>query len=213
MKKVAKKDFNTFLAYFGWTIPIMLMVFWASYFFIYRQIYATKPYEKITILYAAYGVKDNSLHTKHKSELESHNCYEVNHYSYNRDSQDLIKHYNALAPLCDYFVFSETDLNDMHEAIEKNFKPVSTDLVSKCNIPSSYSYYSFGTTNYGIKLYDKSDETYNSGKYFSNYINFSNGTNVDSYYLLINKNSVNFDESANHILGYLGLEYLFNELN
>ena len=213
MKKISKKDFHTFLAYFGWTIPVLIAVSWASYFFIFRQIYATKAYEKITLLYAAYGLKDNSIHSKLLNKLESHTCYEVNHYSYGRNSQDLIKHYNAIAPSCDFFIFSETDLNDMHEAIEKNFKPVSVDIITKSSIPASFTYYSFNTVNYGLKIYDKNDASYNDGKHFDNYINFSNGTETDSFYLLINKNSVNFDEPANHILGYLSLEYLFNELD
>lgn len=213
MRKLNKEDRHTFFAYYGWTIPVFLIAFWAMYYFIFNQIYATQAYQQLVFFYAAYGVKDNSIHTKLQKKLEPKQCYEVNHYDYSKDSQDAYQNFTAVYPICDFFVFSKTDLVDMDAGVKTYFKPITDDLIATSNIPASYTYYSFETVNYAIKIYDSVNDTYNSDKPFSKYLNFSKGSNTDDFYLLIGLKSVNFNETAHHTLGYLGLDYLFNELN
>lgn len=213
MRKITKENYNTFFSYFGWTIPVFLIVFWAIFYFTFRQIYATKPYEQLVFYYAAYGLKDNSVHNKLQKALEPKQCYEVNYYDYTRDSSEAYKSYTAVSSICDFFVFSETDLNDMQDAVKSIFMPITNEFADKIHLPAAYSFFQFESVNYGIKLNDKNDATYEQNKKYSSYINFSKGSNTDSFYLVINKNSVNFNEDANHVLGYLGLDYLFNELD
>ena len=214
MRKLTKDDRNTFFAYYGWTIPVFLVVFWAIFYFTFRQIYATKQYEQLVFFYAAYGLKNDTVHTKLQKKLEPQHCYEVNYYDYARDSSSIINAYSAVSSICDFFVFSETDLVDMQETVQTNFMVIDSELTTKINLPAAYEFYSYSDgLNYGIKLFDKNDPTYSENIKYSSYINFSRGSDIDTFYLVINKKSVNFNESAHHTLGYLGLDYLFNELS
>lgn len=212
MIKPLKEERRTFFAYFGWTIPVFLAVFWVMYFFIFNQIYAVKPFEKLTFFYAAYGLKETSFHEDMRKELEATPCYEVNYYDYSLNDSTIYTKYSAVKDSCDFFIFSEHDLNEIGDTIGNNFKQVddNQELFSQVELSAHYTFYLHSGIKYGIKLFDKDDEVYNEATKFKNYINFTFGDKKDSFYLVINKNSVNF--SSEHILGYLGMRYLFNNV-
>ena len=211
MKIFSKEGFKTYLTYYGWTSVVFLIIFWAGFYFIFRQMYAPKRYEQLNFFYAAYGLKDNSIHEKMQKALEDKNCFEVNYYDYSRNDKKIYEYYSSLKDNCDFFVFSEQDLIDMKEVIKSEFKVVDENLLKRISLPSYYSLYSYENINYGIKLIDKDDQSYNEKTKFDSLINYSLNNNADSFYLLININSVNFDLESGYTLGYLGLDYFINE--
>ena len=211
MKIFSKEGFRTYLTYYGWTIVVFLIIFWAGFYFIFRQMYAAKRYEQLNFFYAAYGLKDDSIHNKMQKALEDKSLYEVNYYDYSRIDKKIYEYYSATKDNCDFFVFSEQDLIDMKEVVKEEFKPLDEDLLKRINLPSYYSLYTYENINYGIKLIDKDDQEYNSKTKFDSLINYSLNNDKDSFYLLININSINFDLNEEHTLGYEGLNYYFNE--
>lgn len=212
MIKSTKEERRTFFMYYGWTIPVFLVVFWVTFYFVFNQIYAVKPFEQLTFFYAAYGLKDNSFHEKMRKELEPQPCYEVNYYDYSLNDKTIYSKYSAVRDNCDFFVFSEYDLTEIAETAENIFMPIDGDMISRINLPAHYTFYEYNSVTYGIKLFDKDDETYNEQTKFKDYINFTYEDKKDSFYLVINKKSANFSVESNHILGYLGMEYLFNHV-
>ena len=209
MSKITKQDRMTYFAYYGWTIPVFLVAFWVIFFFIFQQMYAPRRYEKLVFFYAAYYLKDDSFHKELRKDLQPYGCLDIDYYSYSLDDKSIASKYNSLKDNCDYFVLSETDLKDMDEYIANQYMVIDDSLINKAGIPSDYEFYSFGETKYGIKLFDK-DREYKYNDKFSNWINFSNGSNTDSFYLVINKTSINFNEEKEHMLGYYGLKWLTN---
>lgn len=212
MKVFTKEGIKTYLTYFGWSILLLPFVLWAGFYFIFRQMYAAKPYEQLTIFYAAYGLKDDSFHNKMQKDLEDKACYEINYYDYSRSDKKIYEYYSSVKDNCDFFVFGEQDLVDMKEVVKEQFKVIDEDLAKNINLPSYYEYFSYEEGNYGIKLVDKENSEYNQKTKFDSLINYSLNNQSDSFYLLINKDSVNFDKESNHTLGYIGLEYLFNNV-
>ena len=210
MKIFTKEGIKTYLTYYGWTILVLPLVLWSGFYFIFKSMYAPKKYEQLTFFYAAYGLKDNSLHDRMQKDLEADGCYEVNYYDYSILDKKIYEYYSALKDNCDFFVFSEHDLLEMKEVVKDEFKVLDEDLLKRIELPSFYSTYAYEDINYGIKLIDKDDDSYNEKSKFSSIINYSLNDNKDSFYLLINKDSENFDLEANHTLGYIGLNYLFN---
>ena len=96
MKLFSKEGFKTYFTYYGWTIVVFLIVFWAGYYFIFRQMYAPKQYEQLNFFYAAYGLKDNSIHNKMQKALEEDNCFEVNYYDYSRNDKKIYEYYSSI---------------------------------------------------------------------------------------------------------------------
>lgn len=210
MKKVTKTERNNYLAYYGWTIPIFLIVFWVTFFFIFQNIYAVKKYQKLVIFYAAYNLKDKTIHKKMKASLKEYGCLDVEYYSYAFDDPQIVENYNALKKNCDFFVISEYDLKEMKEEINNQYMPLTNELIEKVKAPESYQYYSYGSVSYGFKVFDKDNVAYNQMTHFNEWVNFTKEEKTDNFYLVINKDSVNFNEEKGHTLGYHGLEWLLN---
>ena len=210
MKIFSKEGFKTYLTYFGWTVLVLAILLWAGFYFIFRQMYAAKPYEQLTFFYAAYGLKDESFHNKMQKDLEDKSCYEVNYYDYSRIDKKIYEYYSSVKDNCDFLIFSEQDLVDMKEVVKSEFKVLDENLIKEINLPSYYSFFDYEGLNYGIKLIDKNDDSYNNQTKFNHLIKSSLNENSDSFYLLINQKSVNFDKENEHILGYSGLEYYLN---
>ena len=210
MKKISKKQTLNFFTYYGWTIPTFLVAFWVIFFFIFQNVYAAKRYQKLVIFYAAYNLKDKSLHSKLKENLKPYGCLEIDYYSYALNDSQIVTNYNALKDICDYSVLSEQDLKDMKDTINSQYMSLTNDFLKRVKAPTNYEYYSYNDTKYGFKIYDKDNETYNQMTGFDQYVNFVQGDKTDNFYLVAHIKSVNFNDEKGHVLGYYGLEYLLN---
>jgi hypothetical protein len=103
--------------------------------------------------------------------------------------------------------------------------PVDTnkemDLITSMDVAMAEQYckvnnfetYKYEETSYGIKLFDKENDTYNNKYKFKDFIEFTKeGTDKENYYLLIDKESPNFDETNKHTLGYSVLSYFLGDM-
>ena len=205
-----KKKVLNYFTYYGWTIPVFLIAFWVIFFFVFQNIYAPKKYQKLVIFYAAYNLKDKSIHSKMNKALKPYGCLDVEYYSYSLNDKQIVTNYNALKDNCDYFVMSENDLKEMKEEIDKQYKSLSNELLERVKANNEYQFYSYNDVKYGFKIYDKDNKAYNQMTGFDQYVNFVSGDNKDNFYLVTNIKSVNFDDEKGHVLGYYGLEYLLN---
>ena len=211
MKIFTKEGFKTYLTYYGWTLLVLPLILWSGFYFIFKTMYAPKKYEQLTFFYAAYGLKDNSIHEKMQKALLDHDCFEVNYYDYSIADRKIYDYYTAVKDNCDFFIFSEHDILEMKDVVKTEFKVLDDDLLKRIELPDYYKTYAYEDINYGIKLIDKDDDSYNEKTNFNSIINYSLNDNKDSFYLLVNKDSENFNLEENHTLGYLGLNYLLHD--
>lgn len=201
---------KSYFYYFGWTIPVFLGLFFLLFFLVFQGVYHVKRYQQIDFFIAAYGVKDHYYQERLTKELEKDGLIEVNIYDYPVNDSKIYDYYQAYGEKSDFVILSEGDVNEMKEAIKDKFVPVNNYL-EDCPSIAKYDLYQYESVSYGIKLFDKTNEIYNQKYDFTNHINFtSEGKEITDYYLLINKDSVNFDKQNNHILGYLVLEYFLS---
>lgn len=204
--KDKSKD-KSYFYYFGWTIPVFLGVFYLLFFVIFQGVYRVKPYERIDIFIAAYGVNDNYYQNEITKQFKDDGLVEVNIYDYPVNDSKIYDYYQAYGESSDFVILSEGDVNEMKEVIKDKYVPLDT-LATDCPTINHYDVYQYDSISYGIKIFDKADDIYNAKYDFTSHINFTlEGKEKTDYYLLINKSSVNFDKENNHILGYKVLEY------
>ena len=198
---------KSYFYYFGWTIPVFLGLFYLLFFLIFQGVYKVKPYQKIDFFIAAYGVNDNYYQEQLIKEFEDDGLIETNIYDYPLTDPKIYDYYQAYGESADFVILSEGDVTEMKEVIKDKYVSLDT-LTSDCPNISHYESYQYDSISYGIKIFDKADDSYNEKYDFTTHINFtSEGKEKTNYYLLINKESVNFDKQNNHILGYLVLQY------
>ena len=203
---------KSFFYYYGWAILVFFGIFFLTFFLIFQAMFHVKRTEKIDIFIAAYGLKNNDVNTQIEKEFKDKGLVEFNIYSYLADDPNTANYFSANGEKADFVIFSETDIVDMQEYVTYNYMDVST-LVSEVPSLSKYETYIDNGVARGIKLFDKTDTSYNETHTFNNWIEFSKeGKENDSYYLLIDNESENFDKDNNHILGYQVLEYLLNSM-
>ena len=198
--------------YYGWAILVFFGVFFLTFFLIFQALFHVKRYEKIDLFIAAYGLKNNEINTQIEKEFKDKGLVEFNIYSYLAYDPNTANYFSANGEKADFIIFSETDIIDMQEYVTYNYMDVSK-LVNDVPSLSKYETYIDNGVSRGIKLFDKTDTSYNESHAFNNWIEFSKkGKENDSYYLLIDNESENFDKDNNHILGYQVLEYLLNSM-
>ena len=205
-----KNKGKSYFYYFGWTIPTFLVVFFLMFFLIFQFVYRVKPYQKVDYFIAAYGLNDRYYQNEILKRFEKDGLVEVNIHDYPMGDAKLYEYYQAYGEKSDFVILSEGDVSSMKEVIKTKFTPID-NLKSDCPAISKYDSYKFDAVSYGIKIFDDKDDSYNQKYNFTSHINFTaEGKERSSYYLLVNKESVNFDKEKNHIFGYLVLEYFLS---
>ena len=207
------KDINrgkSYFYYFGWTILAFFAVFFLLFFFIFQNVYKIKPYQKIDFFWAAYGLKDRYYQQEILKEYEGDGLLEINMYDYPLTDPKIYDYYQAYGENSDFVILSEGDVISMQEVVKDKFMKLN-DLLTDCPSINNYDVYQYEESYYGIKLFDKDNDTYNDKYYYLEHVDFiSQSHESSSYYLLVNQNSINFDKENNHIFGYLALEYFLS---
>ena len=137
---------------------------------------------------------------------------EANIYFYTEDDPNVYNYFSANGENADYVIFSETNVKDMQDYVPGNYLNVGA---LKNDVPSiaQFEYYQFEGTSYAIKIFDAANETYNSRFSFTDTFEFTKqGKENESYYLLVDNQSPNFDKQNNHTLGYEVLEYFLSSM-
>ena len=164
-----------------------------------------KKTQRIDIFIAAYGVKDDNFKKAIEKEYKKDGLIEVNIYSYLESDKNLYNYFSANGEKADFIIFSETNINEMQEYVPENYVNLSA-LAS--DIPSLSKY---ETTEYGIKLFDGSNDEYNNKFTYTDTFEFTKeGVDKESYYLLVDNESPNFNKEKNHTLGFSVLEYFLS---
>lgn len=202
---------KSYFYYYGWTILAFLEVFFLVFFLIFQAIFHVKRYEKIDLFVAAYGLKDYDFEKKVVSNFKDKGLVEFNIYSYMEDDANTANYFSANGEKADFVIFSESNILDMKEYIEYNYIDVST-LEDDIPSLSKYETYLDNSVSRGIKLFDGTNSPYNESHTFNNLFEFTkDGKESESYYLLIDNETENFDKENNHVLGYEVLEYLLSQ--
>lgn len=214
MKKIYKdiQKGKSYFYYYGWMIAAFLLAFFLIFFFIFQAMFYVKRTEKIELFIAAHGLKDDSYSKKIQKEFKSSGLIEMNVYSYMEDDSNLFNYFSANGEKADYIIFSETNVQDLKEYVEGNYIPLSS---LQEDVPSiaQFETYQYGNEAYGIKIFDGQNETYNDKLKFTDLISFTKeGKEKESYYLLVDNESPNFNKEKNHTLGYSVLEYLLADM-
>ena len=202
---------KSYFYYYGWTVVAFLALFFLVFFLIFQAIFHVKRYEKIDLFVAAYGLKDYEFNKQIESKFKDKGLVEFNIYSYMEDDSNTANYFSANGEKADFIIFSESNILDMKEYVEYNYFDLST---IQDDIPSlsKYEIYLDNSVPRGIKLFDGSNDSYNESHKFSNLFEFTKeGKEKESYYLLIDNESENFDKENDHVLGYEVLEYLLSE--
>ena len=203
---------KSYFYYFGWTILAFLGGFFLIFFLIFQARFYIRRNEKIEIFIAAHGLKDDSFATSMQKEFAKDGIVEVNLYSYLEDDINVYNYFSANGEQADFIIFSETNVKDLEGYVVYNYYDLSnfTNLVPSIN---QYDYYQYDNVSYGIKIYDKEDENYNTSHLFSNFIEFNKeGKESESYYLLVDVDSPHFNLDNSNSLGFSVLEYLLSSM-
>ena len=203
---------KSFFYYFGWTILVFIGAFFLIFFLIFQAMFYVKRTERIEIFIAAHGLKDDSYFDKIRKEFSKDGLLGVNVYSYLEDDPNVYNYFQANGESADFIIFSETNIHDMQEYITYTYVDVST-LVEDAPSLNEYDTYIYDNVPYGIKIYDGENENYNLSHHFQDIIEFNKqGKENESYYLLVDIDSPNFDKKNKHTFGYSALEYLLKDM-
>ena len=199
---------KSYFYYYGWTIVVFFGVFFLIFFLIFQTMFYVKRTSRIEFFIAAYGLKDDQYHKVLEKQFKKDGLITANFYSYIEDDKNLYDYFTANGEDADFVIFSETNIKDLKEYLPENYFDVST-LVESIPSISKYETYKYeDDKSYGIKIFDGQNADYNTKYSFTDLIKFDyEGKTTESYYLLVDNKSPNFDKEHSHILGYSVLEY------
>lgn len=209
MKKLYKDigKGKSYFYYFGWSIIVFLLAFFLLFFFIFQARFYVKRTERIEFFIAAYGMKNNDYNIEIQKEFKKDGLIEANFYSYIESDPNVFSYFEANGEGADFIIFSETNIKDMNDYVKYHYVDVSS---LKSDIPNieKYETFKYEDISYGLKIFDGGNEEYNAKFSFTDLIEFTQeGKEKESYYLLINNQSPNFDKEKGHTLGYSVLQY------
>lgn len=203
---------KSYFYYYGWSILVFLAGFFLIFFFVFQSMFAVKRTQRIEMFIAAHGLKDNDYSTKVEKKFKDNGLIEMNIYSYLEDDAEIYNYYSANGEKADFVIFSETNINDLKELVAENYIPLSS-LEDTMEEIKTFETYDYEGASYGIKIFDSANESYNNKYKFKDLIEFTKeGQENKSYYLLIDKDSPNFDKANNHTLGYSVLSYFLYDM-
>lgn len=210
MLKPSKSKILNFFMFYGWSIIIFSLISFAGLTILLSRINRINDNQRFSIFFCAYGLKEERHKDELFEQLKDEGVLQVNYFDYLLNDSKIVTYYSAYGEMSDINIMSERDITDMKEVIANHYLPLSNDLLNELGLDAKYARYAYENTEYGIKIYDKEDASYNDNLSYQEWINFSNDNgDTDSFYILIRKNSVNFGKSTTY--GIKGLKYLIDE--
>ena len=203
---------KSYFYYYGWSILVFFVAFFFIFFFIFQAMFYVKRTERIDLFIAAFGLKDYEYSNKIQKEFKDQGLVEMNIYSYIEDDINIYNYFSANGENADYVIFSETNMNDLQDYVKYNYFPLS-ELQTEVSKVSEFDTFEFESVAYGIKIFDKDNDTYNNKYKFKDLIEFTKeGKEKENYYLLVDNGSPNFDKEGGHTLGYSVLDYFLSDM-
>jgi hypothetical protein len=197
------KKSHFFTYYFYIIILVVTLSFTLSYYCLNLK-FTYKKNQIFNFFTLSYQTLDDNQIIDKLASLYQDDIKEFNLYNFTSSNKNLTSYYTRFGASADLLILSSDDLSDMDEVIKENFIPLDN-----LHLDSFYQYYTFDEVNYGIKVYQKGDETYNVQTSFSSCFDFASD-GKDAYYLLININSLHFQTSDD--IGYAILDSYLEEV-
>ena len=203
---------KSYFYYYGWTVLVFIVGFFLTFFLIFQSMFVVKRTQRIDMFIAAHGLKDNDYSTKVEKKFKSGGLIEMNIYSYLEEDPNIFDYFSANGEKADFVIFSETNVKDLQEYVPANYMPLSS-LEATVESIKSFETFDYEGTAYGIKIFDGTNDAYNNKYKFQDFIEFTKeGVEKESYYLLVDNESPNFDKENKHTLGYSVLSFFLYDM-
>ncbi len=198
-----KKTISIYLTQNLLIIIVIFFLTWGISFLATREVYSIKDNEKVEIFIDTDSI-DLSFKENMENKVKNDNIFSFSMYD-NKNNLEFTNIYEN-NPKIDLFIIS-SNLIENSNLIEKSydfFLPLDSNLINKINY--SCSLFESEGINYGYKIYESNNETYNS--YFKLETKASISKDLD-YYLFINYSSKLFSLSdENSSFGFKVLEFM-----
>ncbi len=205
--KTSRQTINHFLEYRWAPVICSLLLSYVLVYFTIHKINAFKNYEKIVIFSSGGYLNDQSLKEDILKDIPE--ILNVDIYAYSANENMLTQLYQAYGRDADFLILNDEDLKAMEEIIPEYWLPYDQNSLTSSAI-EDFEYYQLNEVNYGLKVFDYTNKSYNEKYHFNDFISFDGNYN---YYLLCSAHSVNFSrikETNTSDNGYKLLNYLLS---
>jgi hypothetical protein len=195
--------------YYGMLILVSVIALFATWYWMIYAITAPAKNEKISFFVEAEALIDENFENDLRIHLKNKGLLEVRVYTMSIYNSDMANQYERFGTEADFLILRDIDLVDMAEAITYSFIKISNGLIDNIldNLDISPKFYTYGEENYGIKIYDQTDDIYNQTIGIENFCQFAKEEDaISDYYLLFNSNSVNFGQYNSASLSSLAID-------
>ena len=210
-----KKRISNFILYNLIFIILIFGLSFAGFYLINYNIFKFKNYEKIDFFVEAFDYNDDSYLAKYKEGIvrktSSSNTPILSSeiYCYSPLDTDYTNYFTKFGVNSDILILSSDSLKNLEEGklLKEYFVPLSEAFISSLNLDSN-KYYINDEEIFGLQVYSKDDSEFNKNTNFDKLFMFDNSVYKLDFYLLINKNSVNFSSLMENNITNNGVDAL-----
>lgn len=210
-----KKRISNFILYNLIFIILIFGLSFAVFYLINHNIFKFKNYEKIDFFVEAFDYNDDSYLAKYKEGIvrktSSSNTPILSSeiYCYSPLDTDYTNYFTKFGVNSDILILSSDSLKNLEEGklLKEYFVPLSEAFISSLNLDSN-KYYINDEEIFGLQVYSKDDSELNKNTNFDKLFMFDNSVYKLDFYLLINKNSVNFSSLMENNITNNGVDAL-----
>ncbi|MBO8427557.1 MAG: hypothetical protein IAC58_03280 [Firmicutes bacterium] len=210
-----KKRISNFILYNLIFIILIFGLSFAGFYLINYNIFKFKNYEKLDFFIEAFDYNDDSYLAKYKEGIvrktSSSNTPILSSeiYCYSPLDTDYTNYFTKFGVNSDILILSSDSLKNLEEGkiLKEYFVPLSEAFISSLNLDSN-KYYINDEEIFGLQVYSKDDSEFNKNTNFDKLFMFDNSVYKLDFYLLINKNSVNFSSLMENNITNNGVDAL-----
>ncbi len=210
-----KKRISNFILYNLVFIILIFGLSFAGFYLINYNIFKFKNYEKVDFFVEAFDYNDDSYLVKYKEGIvrktSSSNTPILSSeiYCYSPLDTDYTNYFTKFGVNSDILILSSDSLKNLEEGklLKEYFVPLSEAFISSLNLDSN-KYYINDEEIFGLQVYSKDDSEFNKNTNFDKLFMFDNSVYKLDFYLLINKNSVNFSSLMENNITNNGVDAL-----
>lgn len=210
-----KKRISNFILYNLIFIILIFGLSFAGFYLINHNIFKFKNYEKIDFFVEAFDYNDDSYLAKYKEGIvrktSSSNTPILSSeiYCYSPLDTDYTNYFTKFGVNSDILILSSDSLKNLEEGklLKEYFVPLNEAFTSSLNLDSN-KYYINDEEIFGLQVYSKDDSEFNKNTNFDKLFMFDNSVYKLDFYLLINKNSVNFSSLMENNITNNGVDAL-----
>lgn len=191
-----KEKVLRFIQMKGWSLILIFLLSFVGWYYLLGSINEYKKEEVFSIFTESYGIKNDKLLDPLLDEYKEHGIQKLNHYNFSSNDSHIADYYQRFGESSDLVILNEQELIDMKEFVSTKYYSKDEVLNYFPEWTSEYQFYSYQEIYCGLKIYDKNDSRYNAKFNFNSFLEFENENNPQSYYLMINRSSVHFNNDS-----------------